>query len=90
MFVLVTTHGKKKHIPNLSDYSLSDTENSVLSNGLDFYLVTSLDLIEIRFFFFKNCIDKKPANFSASHSMLLCLTSLLRHYLYQQAYEVSS
>ena len=29
---------KEKHIVNLSDYSLSDTERFVLSNGLDFCL----------------------------------------------------
>ena len=29
---------KEKHILNLSDYSLSDTERFVLSNGLDFCL----------------------------------------------------
>ena len=31
-------NGKEKHIVNLSDYSLSDTEKFVLSNGLDFCL----------------------------------------------------
>ena len=29
---------KEKHIINLSDYSLSDTEKFVVSNGLDFCL----------------------------------------------------
>ena len=39
---------KEKHILNLSDYSLSDTERFVLSNGLDFCLPSkSVNRVEV-------------------------------------------